>query len=328
VEYVKLGGSGLEVSRVCLGCMSFGKIGHFGWGLEEADSSTILKRALDLGVSFFDTANCYSQGASEEILGRFIKDNIPRDDAVLATKVFIRMREGPNGAGLSRKAIFREIDASLKRLNTDYVDLYIIHRWDYGAPIEETMEALHDIVKAGKARYIGASAMYAWQFHKAQNIAERHGWTRFISMQNHYNLIYREDEREMTPLLADLNVASTPYSPLAGGRLTRPIGSVTYRSENDAVAVHKYDGNIDIDRPILERLNETAEKHGVPRARIALAWLLAKPPVVSPVIGATKAAHVEDAVAALDVKLSPEEIAYLEEPYRPHPITGALPYNS
>lgn len=261
-------------------------------------------------------------GTSEEILGRALKDYANRDEIVIATKVHQRMHEGPNGAGLSRKAIMSEIDKSLKRLGTDYVDLYIIHRWDYNTPIEETMEALHDVVKAGKTRYIGASSMAAWQFQKALHVAEKNGWTRFVSMQNHYNLIYREEEREMMPLCKEEKIAVTPYSPLASGRLTRDWSETTLRSETDEVQKMKYDKTSDADRLVVERVASLAEKRGVPRIHIALAWLLQKEPVTAPIIGATKISHLEDAVGALSVKLTPEEMAFLEEPYVPHQIVG------
>jgi 1-deoxyxylulose-5-phosphate synthase len=324
MEYVKLGNTGLDVSRFCLGCMSFGAAEKWihQWVLNEEQSRSIIKKALELGVNFFDTANVYSMGTSEEFLGRALKDYANRDEVVLATKVHGRMHEGPNGAGLSRKAIMSEIDKSLKRLGTDYVDLYIIHRWDYNTPIEETMEALHDVVKAGKARYIGASAMYAWQFQKALHVAEKNGWTRFVSMQNHYNLIYREEEREMLPLCKEEKIGVTPYSPLASGRLTRDWSETTHRSETDQILKSKYDATADADKFVVERVAAIAEKHGVPRIHIALAWLLQKEPVTAPIIGATKISHLEDAVGALSVKLTPDEIAYLEEPYVPHSIVG------
>ena len=273
-------------------------------------------------MQFFDTANVYSNGTSEEYLGRALKDYANRDEIVLATKVHFRMHEGPNGAGLSRKAIMSEIDKSLIRLETDYVDLLQIHRWDYDTPIEETMEALHDIVKAGKARYIGASAMYAWQFQKALHIAEKHGWTRFVSMQNHYNLMYREEEREMLPLCKEEKIGVIPYSPLASGRLTRDWEESTHRSETDQAQKAKYDGTADNDRLVVERVAEVAEKHGVPRVQIALAWLLQKDPITAPIVGATKISHLEDAVSALSVTLTSEEVDFLEEPYVPHPISG------
>lgn len=324
MEYVKLGNTGLDVSRLCLGCMGFGVAERWihQWVLDDEKSRPIIKKALELGINFFDTANVYSIGTSEEILGRALKDFANRDEIVLATKVHGQMHEGPNGAGLSRKAIMSEIDKSLKRLGTDYVDLYIIHRWDYTTPIEETMEALHDVVKAGKARYIGASAMYAWQFQKAMYVADKNGWTRFVSMQNHLNLIYREEEREMLPLCNEEKIAVTPYSPLASGRLTRDWSETTHRSETDQVQKSKYDATADADRLIVERVSEISNKRGVPRVHIALAWLLQKEPVTAPIIGATKMSHLEDAVGALSVKLTPEEIAFLEEPYVPHPIIG------
>ena len=326
MEYVKLGNSGLEVSRICLGCMSFGdsEIWTHKWVLNEENSRPIIKKALELGINFFDTANVYSLGRSEEILGKALKDYAKRDEVVIATKVFSRMRDGPNGAGLSRKVIMNEIDNSLKRLGTDYVDLYIIHRWDYNTPIEETMDALNDVVKAGKARYIGASAMYAWQFQKALYTAEKHRWTKFVSMQNHYNLIYREDERELIPLCKDQKIGLTPYSPLAAGRLARDWSETTYRLQTDEVAKSKYDSTKDADKAIVDRVAELANKHGVSRAQISLAWLLHKDPVNAPIVGATKITHLEDAVGAIAVKLTPDEITYLEEPYVPHPIVGPI----
>jgi aryl-alcohol dehydrogenase-like predicted oxidoreductase len=324
MDYVKLGNTGLEVSRLCLGCMSFGVAERWihQWVLDEEQSRLIIKKALELGINFFDTANVYSDGTSEEILGRALKDYANRDEIVLTTKVYNRMHEGPNGAGLSRKAIMSEIDKSLKRLGTDYVDLYQIHRWDYHTPIEETMEALHDVVKAGKARYIGASAMYAWQFQKVLYVAEKNGWTRFVSMQNHLNLIYREEEREMLPLCKEEKIGVIPYSPLASGRLTRDWTVSTHRSETDQIQKSKYDGTADADRLVVERVAAIAEKHGVPRIHIALAWLLQKEPVTAPIIGATKMSHLEDAVGALSITLTPQEITFLEEPYTPHPIIG------
>jgi aryl-alcohol dehydrogenase-like predicted oxidoreductase len=289
---------------------------------------SFFKKALELGINFFDTANVYSDGTSEEIVGRALKDYANRDEIVIATKVYFPMHEGPNGKGLSRKHIMSEIDKSLKRLGTDYVDLYQIHRWDYHTPIEETMEALHDIVKAGKARYIGASAMFAWQFLKANHVAEKNGWTRFVSMQNHYNLIYREEEREMLPLCKEEKIGVIPYSPLASGRLARDWSETTHRSETDQVQKSKYDATADSDRLIVERVAEIAKKRGVSRAQIALAWLLKKEPVTAPIIGATKISHLEDAVGALSIQLTPEEISYLEEPYIPHPIVGPILGNS
>ena len=326
MEYVKLGNTGMDVSRFCLGCMGFGDSEAWvhKWLLNEEDSRPVIKKALDLGINFFDTANVYSLGKSEEILGRALKDYANRDEVVIATKVHGKMHDGPNGSGLSRKAIMSEIDKSLKRLGTDYVDLYIIHRWDYNTPIEETMEALHDFVKAGKARYIGASAMYAWQFQKALHTAEKNGWTRFVSMQNHLNLIYREEEREMIPLCKEEKIALTPYSPLASGRLTRNLSETTKRSETDQIAVSKYGSTEEADRLVIERLAAVAERRGIPRLHVALAWLLQKEPVTIPIIGATKLSHLEDAVPALSVKLEPEEIAFLEEPYVPHKVIGAV----
>jgi aryl-alcohol dehydrogenase-like predicted oxidoreductase len=325
VDYTKLGNTGMDVSRICLGCMGFGDVERWvhKWVLDEENSRPIIQKALELGINFFDTANVYSIGRSEEILGRALRDFADRDEVVIATKLHGQMREGPNGAGLSRKAILSEIDHSLQRLGTEYVDLYQIHRWDYQTPIEETMEALHDVVKAGKARYIGASAMYAWQFQKALHVAETYGWTRFVSMQDHLNLIYREEEREMLPLCREEKVGVIPYSPLASGRLTRDWSSEsTLRSETDQIAKTKYDATADTDRQVVERVAELADKHEVPRVHIALAWLLQKKPVTAPIIGATKITHLEAAVGALSVTLSEDEVTYLEEPYTPHPIVG------
>jgi aryl-alcohol dehydrogenase-like predicted oxidoreductase len=315
----------MKVSRICLGCMGFGDAEHWvhKWVLDEENSRPIIKKALEMGINFFDTANVYSLGVSEEILGRALQDFAKRDEVVIATKVHGKMREGPNGGGLSRKAIMGEIDASLRRLETDYVDLYQIHRWDYETPIEETMDALHDVVKAGKARYIGASAMFAWQFQKALHVAEKHGWTRFVSMQNHLNLLYREEEREMMPLCRAEGIGVIPYSPLASGRLTRDwTADSTLRAQTDQIAVWKYGSTAEADRLVVDRAAEIAEKHGTPRVHIALAWLLQKQPVTAPIIGATKIAHLEEAVGALNVNLTPEEVAYLEEPYVPHRIVG------
>jgi 1-deoxyxylulose-5-phosphate synthase len=325
MEYRKLGNTGIDVSRICLGCMGFGDAERWvhKWVLDEEHSRPIIRKALDLGINFFDTANVYSLGSSEEILGRALKDFAQRDEVVIATKVHGRMHDGPNGAGLSRKAILSEIDHSLKRLGTDYVDLYQIHRWDSQTPIEETMGALHDVVKAGKARYLGASAMWAWQFQRALHVAERHGWTRFVAMQDHLNLIYREEEREMLPLCRAEGIGVVPYSPLASGRLTRdwsPEG--TLRAETDQIAKGKYDATAETDRRVVERVAEIAGKHGVPRVHIALAWLLQKEPVTAPIVGATTIAHLEDAVGALSVQLTRDEVAYMEEPYVPHAIVG------
>jgi aryl-alcohol dehydrogenase-like predicted oxidoreductase len=324
MEYVRLGSTGMKVSRICLGCMGFGDAEHWvhKWVLNEENSRPIIKHALELGINFFDTANVYSIGVSEEILGRALKDFAPRDEVIIATKLFGKMNDKPNGGGLSRKAILSEVDNSLKRLGTDYVDLYQIHRWDYETPIEETMEALHDVVKMGKVRYIGASAMFAWQFQKALHVAEKHGWTRFVSMQDHLNLIYREEEREMLPLCRAEKIGVIPYSPLASGRLTRETTESTHRSETDQIAKMKYDATIETDQQVIARVADLAQKHGVPRVHIALAWLLQKEPVTAPIIGATKISHLEDAVGALAVKLSQEEVTYLEEPYVPHPIVG------
>jgi 1-deoxyxylulose-5-phosphate synthase len=324
MDYVKLGNTGMDVSRLCLGCMSFGipERGNHQWVLDEEKSRPIIKKALDYGINFFDTANVYSDGTSEEIVGRALKEFANRDEIVIATKVHGRMHEGPNGGGLSRKAIMSEIDHSLQRLGTDYVDLYQIHRWDYDTPIEETMEALHDVVKAGKARYIGASSMYAWQFLKALHIAEKNGWTRFVSMQNHLNLLYREEEREMLPLCKNEKIGVIPWSPLARGKLTRDWEETTSRSETDEFGKTLYAATAEADRYVVSRVAELSSKLGVPRAQVALAWVMQKEPVAAPIIGATKMAHLEDAVGALSVKLTPEEISFLEEPYVPHPVLG------
>ncbi|GLX70547.1 aldo/keto reductase [Paenibacillus glycanilyticus] len=326
MEYVKLGNTGLDVSRLCLGCMSFGEVGRWNhpWILDEENSRPIIKKALDLGINFFDTANIYSTGASEEIVGRALKDYANRDEVVIASKVFFRMQPGPNGAGLSRKAIMKEIDNTLTRLGTDYVDLYQIHRWDYNTPIEETMEALHDVVKAGKARYIGASAMYAWQFQKALHVAEQNGWTRFVAMQNHLNLMYREEEREMMPLLRAEKIGAIPYSPLASGRLVRDWNTVTHRSQTDEAQKMKYDASAEQDRLIAERVAAVAERRGVPRVQVALAWLLQKEAVSSPIIGVTSMAQLEETIGSIELTLTPEEINYLEELYVPHRVVGAL----
>ncbi|MCB5236528.1 aldo/keto reductase [Niallia circulans] len=324
MDYVKLGSTGLEVSRLCLGCMSYGEPdrGGHAWTLTESDSRPFIKKALELGINFFDTANVYSDGSSEEIVGRALRDFTSRDEVVLATKVHGRMRPGANGAGLSRKAIMSEIDNSLKRLGTDYVDLYQIHRWDYGTPIEETMEALHDIVKAGKARYIGASSMYAWQFLKANHIAEKNGWTRFVSMQNYLNLLYREEEREMLSLCKEEGIGVIPWSPMARGRLTRDWEETSTRKETDEFGKTLYSHTEEADRQVVERVKAIAEKRSVPRAQVALAWVLQKEPVTAPIIGATKLHHLEDAGAALSLQLTQEEITSLEEPYIPHPVLG------
>jgi aryl-alcohol dehydrogenase (NADP+) len=321
MRYVRLGSTGLEVSAVTLGCMSFGDAARGGhpWVLDEERARPIIAAALEAGITTFDTANVYSAGSSEEITGRLLREMADRDDLVIATKVHGRMRKGPNGRGLSRKAILREIDDSLTRLGTDYVDLYQIHRWDDDTPIEETMEALHDVVRAGKARYIGASSMYAWQFAKAQHTADLGGWTRFVSMQNHYNLVYREEEREMLPFCLDQGVGVLPWSPLARGRLTRDWDASTARTETDDFGKSLYR---DEDRQVVETVTGVAERRGLPRAQVALAWLLAQPAVTSPIVGVTRRQHLDDAVAAVDVELSAAELAELEEPYAPHAVAG------
>jgi aryl-alcohol dehydrogenase-like predicted oxidoreductase len=321
MRYQTLGTTGLEVSVITLGCMSWGDASRGGhpWVLDEDAGRSIIKDALAAGINFFDTANVYSAGSSEEITGRALNEFADREEVVLATKVHGRMRPGPNGAGLSRKAIMTEIDASLNRLGTDYVDLYQIHRWDPQTPIEETMEALHDVVKAGKARYLGASSMYAWQFSKAQHVAERHGWTKFVSMQNHYNLLYREEEREMLPLCLDQGVGVIPWSPLARGRLTRDWDASTARTETDEFGASLYR---DEDKSVVDKVAEVATRRGVPRAQVALAWLLAQPAVTAPIVGVTKPQHLADAVAAVDLELSPEEVDELGAGYVPHAIAG------
>ncbi len=321
MQYMRLGTSGLKVSRIALGCMSFGDTsrGFNEWALDDEAAEPIFRQAVDLGITFWDTANAYGYGTSEEIVGRAIRKDTQRDDIVLATKVFFKMHNGPGGSGLSRKAIMEQIDASLSRLGTDYVDLYQIHRFDPDTPVEETMEALHDVVKAGKARYIGASSMWAWQFAKMQHVAKRNGWTRFVSMQNQYSLMQREEEREMFGLLADQGVGSIPWSPLAKGRLARPWGERTQRSDTDPIG-RRFFG--DANRPIAEAVQRVAEPRGIPMAQVALAWVLKNPVVVAPIVGATKPHHLPDAVAALDVQLSDDEIRTLEEPYTPHLPTG------
>jgi 1-deoxyxylulose-5-phosphate synthase len=321
MNYVKLGSTGVEVSPMCLGCMSFGipERGGHRWSLDDEASRPLIRRAIDAGINFFDTANVYSDGTSEEITGRALADFARRDEIVLATKVHGRMRPGPNGAGLSRKAILSEIDASLRRLGTDYVDLYQIHRWDRTTPIAETLEALHDVVKEGKARYIGASSMYAWQFAKAQHLAERHGWTPFVTMQNHYNLLYREEEREMLPLCADLGVGVIPWSPLARGRLTREWDATTARTETDEFGRSLYQPD---DRVIVDAVAGIADRRGVSRAQVALAWLLRQPTVVAPIVGVTRVEHLDDALASLSLELTDDEVAELEKPYTPRPVSG------
>lgn len=308
-----------------MGCMSFGDKSHpraLAWARDKDEGRALIKRALELGINFFDTANVYSAGTSEEVTGAALRELANRDEYVLATKVYFPMHDGPNGAGLSRKSIMTQVDASLKRLGTDYIDLYIIHRWDYNTPIEETMQALNDIVRAGKVRYIGASAMYAWQFQKALHVSDKLGLARFVSMQNHYNLMYREEEREMMPLCLDYGIASTPYSPYAGGRLVR-VGE-SQRDALDAVARMKYDHAMQQDEEIIRRVAEVAERLGISRAEVAMAWLLQKPAVTSPIIGPTKVEQIEGAVNALNTKLSESDMQYLEEPYTPHKVIGAL----
>jgi aryl-alcohol dehydrogenase-like predicted oxidoreductase len=324
MEYVKFGNTGITVSRLCLGTMTYGKpTERWPWALNEEQSRPFIKKALELGFNFFDTADVYTDGASEEVVGKALKDFARRDDIVLATKVFNPMGPGPNEKGLSRKHIMSAIDASLKRLGTDYVDLYQIHRWDYDTPIEETMEALHDVVKAGKARYIGASSMYSWQFAKALYTADLHGWTRFVSMQPHYNLIYREEEREMIPFCQDQKIAVIPWSPLARGLLTgkrTKERNETERSKTDAYGKSLY--GMDSDFHIVNEVDEIAKQKGVPSAQIALAWMLTKPGITAPIIGASKPGHLEDAVGSFSVKLTEEEIKRLEEKYQPHPVLG------
>ena len=324
MKYKNLGSTGLKVSEICLGCMSFGvpERGDHPWTLPEEPSRTIIRQAVDYGINFFDTANAYSDGTSEEFLGRAIKDFTRREEVVVATKVFFPMTKQPNMGGLSRKAIFTGIDASLKRLGTDYVDLYQIHRWDYSTPIEETLEALHDVVKSDRVRYVGASSMYAWQFSRALHLAGQNGWTRFVSMQNHYNLLYREEEREMMPLCAAEGIAVVPWSPLARGRLTRVWDSQTARTQTDEFGNKLYAGTVDADRKVVEQVAAIAAARGVPKAQVALAWIRQKPFVTAPIVGASKPQHLEDAVAALTFELGAAEIAQLEAPYVPHTVLG------
>jgi aryl-alcohol dehydrogenase-like predicted oxidoreductase len=324
VDYVNFGSTGLKVSRLCLGCMTFGDPdrGSHPWTLDEERSRSLIRQALELGITFLDTANVYSDGTSEEIVGRAIKEFARRDEVVLATKVYNRMRPGPNGMGLSRKAIMAEIDASLRRLGTDYVDLYQIHRYDPETPMEEMLEALHDVVKAGKARYIGASSMPAWRFAKARYTARLHGWTPFVSMQNHLNLLYREEEREMLPFCAEEGVAVIPWSPLARGRLTRAWEETSERQNTDEFGKTLYRQAEETDRRIVEAVGTVAQARGVPRAQVALAWVAQKHPVTAPIIGASKPQHLTDAVAALSLGLTAEEIATLEAPYLPHQVEG------
>ncbi|MEY4339573.1 MAG: hypothetical protein RLZ14_1423 [Actinomycetota bacterium] len=321
MKYSRLGSSGLQVSRICLGCMSFGvpDRGTHAWTMPEDESRPFIRRAVEAGINFFDTANMYSDGTSEEIVGRALADFTRRDEVVLATKVFYPMRPGPNGGGLSRKAIMHEIDASLRRLGTDYVDLYQIHRWDPRTPIEETMEALHDVVKAGKARHIGASSMWAWQFAKAQQVAERHGFTKFVSMQNHYNLAYREEEREMLPLCLDQGVGAIPWSPLARGLLTRDPGTSTLRLETDEYGKAIYGT---ADRGVIDAVAAVAAERGISRAAVGLAWVARHPAVTAPIVGTTKPHHLDDAIASLDVTLTDDDVRRLEAPYTPQPVYG------
>jgi aryl-alcohol dehydrogenase-like predicted oxidoreductase len=327
MDYVNLGRSGLKVSRLCLGCMSYGEPtrGMQGWSLDEASSRPFFRQALEAGINFFDTANVYSGGSSEEITGRALRDLARRDEVVIATKAFFPWRNAPNTGFLSRKALFQAIDDSLTRLGLEYVDLYQIHRFDHATPVEETMEALHDIVKAGKARYIGASSMEAWRFAKMQHAAERHGWTRFVSMQPQYSLLYREEEREMLPQCLDQGVGVIPWSPLARGKLTRDWEVETNRSQQDAFARQIYAATEQQDRAVVEAVQQIARERGIPRAQAALAWMLTKPAITAPIIGATKPDHLADAIAALDVKLTDAEISALEAPYVPHVVNGMVP---
>jgi aryl-alcohol dehydrogenase-like predicted oxidoreductase len=324
MDYVKLGRTGTDVSRLCLGCMTFGvpDRGTHPWTLDEEKSRPIIRRAVELGINFFDTANSYSDGTSEEIVGRLLREMTRRDEIVVATKVFFPVRPGPNGRGLGRKAILQAIDDSLRRLGMDYVDLYQIHRWDERTPIEETLEALHDVVRAGKARYIGASSMFAWQFATALQVAMRHGWTRFVTMQNHVNLLYREEEREMLPLCRAEGIGVLPWSPLARGRLTRDWRETSTREETDEVGKKLYTAAVDADRAVIDAVAAVAATRGVPRAQVALAWLLQQPGITAPIVGASRLGHLEDAMAALALRLTTEELAALETPYVPHPVSG------
>jgi 1-deoxyxylulose-5-phosphate synthase len=324
LKYKNLGSTGMKVSELCLGCMTYGvpERGDHPWTLPEEQSRPLIRQAVELGINFFDTANAYSDGTSEEIVGRALRDFTRRDEVVLATKVYFPMSKGPNGMGLSRKAIFTAIDASLKRLGFDYVDLYQIHRWDYRTPIEETLEALHDVVKSGKARYVGASSMWAWQFSKALHTARQRRWTHFVSMQNHYNLLYREEEREMMPLCANEGIGVIPWSPLARGRLTRGWSEETARTRTDQYGSSLYASDAQADRRVIERVAAIAAARGVPKAQVALAWIRQKPFVTAPIIGASKQQQLDDAVAALSLKLEPTEIEQLEAPYVPHPVVG------
>jgi 1-deoxyxylulose-5-phosphate synthase len=324
MNYKNLGNTGLKVSELCLGCMTYGvpDRGDHPWTLPEDQSRPLIRQAVDLGINYFDTANAYSDGTSEEILGRALKDFTRRDEVVIATKVYFPMSKGPNGGGLSRKAIFTAIDASLRGLGVDYVDLYQIHRWDYSTPIEETLEALHDVVRSGKVRYLGASSMHAWQFSKALHLARHHGWTPFVSMQNHYNLLYREEEREMMPLCVDERIGVIPWSPLARGRLTREWDTKTARTQTDEYGNKLYVDTVDADRRVVEQVAKIAAVRGVPRAQVALAWVAQKPFITAPIIGASKPQHLTDAVAALTLKLDAADMAQLEASYVPHAVVG------
>jgi len=326
MQYTRFGSTGLHVSRLCLGCMTYGEAqGNHDWTLDEEASRPLIRQAVEAGINFFDTANVYSNGSSEEIVGRALKDFCNRDEIVIATKAFAPWRGAPNTVGLSRKALFQAVDDSLTRLGTDYIDLYQIHRWDYNTPIEETMEALHGLIKAGKVLHIGASSMFAWQFMKTIHVAKMNGWTPFASMQNHYNLIYREEEREMNPLCIDQGIAIMPWSPLARGVLTRDWDEQTERSQSDEYGKVLYGATEDADRQVVEAVAEVAAARGAPRAQIAMAWLLSRPGMTSPIFGATKEHHLPDAVAALDIDLTDEEVAKLEGPYIPHPVLGMAP---
>lgn len=321
MKYIRLGKSGLQVSRLGLGCMSYGTpgSGQHALTLGEEDARPYIRTAVEAGINFFDTANSYSDGTSEEILGRALKEYAKRENVVIATKVFGRVRPGPNGSGLSRKAIMTEVEASLRRLGTDYIDLYQIHRWDHRTPIEETLETLHDLVRAGKVRYVGASSMFAWQFAKALYTADRHGWTRFVSMQPHYNLLYREEEREMLPLCEDQGIAVLPWSPLARGRLARPWDTTSVRAESDEFGKDLY---VDEDKPIVDAVGRIAGERGVERAQVALAWVLRQSAVTAPIVGATTPKHLTDALAALELELTDEECTELESPYRPRAVAA------
>ena len=316
MEYTRLGTTGLRVSRIALGCMSYGTRGFHQWTLDEKESQPFFRQAVELGITFWDTANGYGGGSSEEFVGRALRKFSRREDIVLATKVHNKMHDGPGGSGLSRKAVLEQLDASLARLGTDYIDLYYIHRFDEEVPVEETMEVLHDVVRSGKVRYLGASSMWAWQFAKLQHTADQGGWTRFVAMENQYNLLKREEEREMLPMCADMGVGCVPYSPLGKGRLARPWGATSQRGDVDQVA-KSFD--LDIDRPVVEAVHQIAEERGVPMGHVALAWVLGKSVVSAPIVGATKPHHLSDAAAALDLRLTEDEVRRLEEPYTTQP---------